>query len=119
MIKPPVLPPPRDDVVLEKSETLAESYGQMLRFTLRFRRFDGRWSEPARRDCFYSGPAVIVLPYDPQADEIVLIRQFRAGPWQAGAEPGSSNAWPAASTKTDKVRRRSPAPKRRKKRGSR
>lgn len=83
----PELPPFREDVRVLTADTLAKSYGRMLHFELRFKRFDGGWSETARRDCFDSGPAVIVLPYAPAADEVVLIRQFRTGPWFAGHEP--------------------------------
>lgn len=83
----PIEPPPHDDVELIASETVGKSYGRLLRYRLRFRRFDGHWSEIAVRDCFDSGPAVIVLPYDSARDEVVLIRQFRVGPWVAGAQP--------------------------------
>jgi len=85
--KPPPLPPPHDDVELIASETVGESYGRLLRYRLRFRRFDGTWSDIASRDCFDSGHGVIVLPYEPRSDEVVLIRQFRTGPWLTGAEP--------------------------------
>lgn len=85
--KPPPLPPPRNDVELVNAETLGENYGRLLRFHLRYLRFDGTWSDLASRDCFDSGHAAIVLPYEPITDRVVLIRQFRTGPWVAGAEP--------------------------------
>src|SRR5262249_19390926 len=45
------------------------------------------WTEPVGRDCFDSGPAAIVLPYDPKRDEVLLIKQFRIGPFIAGVDP--------------------------------
>ncbi len=46
---------------------------------LRYRRFEGGWSEIVRREVFERGSAAGVLPYDPQLDRLVLIRQFLAG----------------------------------------
>ncbi len=46
---------------------------------LRYRRFDGGWSEVVQREVFERGSAAAVLPYDPQLDKLVLIRQFLAG----------------------------------------
>lgn len=51
---------------------------------LRFRRFDGALSETITRAAFVSGDAVTVLPYDPQRDRVLLIEQFRAGPYARG-----------------------------------
>ena len=48
---------------------------------LRHRRFDGGVSDTLERAVFTSGDAVVVLPYDPRRDSVLLIEQFRAGPW--------------------------------------
>jgi nudix-type nucleoside diphosphatase (YffH/AdpP family) len=48
---------------------------------LRHPRFDGGMSEPVERSVFASGDAVTVLPFDPRAGTVLLIEQFRAGPW--------------------------------------
>jgi len=48
---------------------------------LRHRRFDGGLSDTLERAIFTSGDAVVVLPYDPRRDAVLLIEQFRAGPW--------------------------------------
>ena len=40
-----------------------------------------------RREVFERGHAAAVLPYDPVRDEVVLIRQFRAGAYAAGRHP--------------------------------
>jgi ADP-ribose pyrophosphatase len=40
-----------------------------------------------KREVFERGQAAAVLPYDPVRDEVVLIRQFRAGSYVAGRHP--------------------------------
>ncbi len=46
---------------------------------LRHRLFDGGWSREMQRELFVRGPAVVLLPYDPVRDQVVLIEQFRVG----------------------------------------
>ena len=57
--------------------------------TLRFRRFDGSFSPQIKRAGFVMSDAVTVLPYDPKRDLVMVIEQFRFGPWLRGA----SNCW--------------------------
>jgi nudix-type nucleoside diphosphatase (YffH/AdpP family) len=56
-------------------------YFAMEEHRLRHRRFDGGSSDLLDRAVFTSGDAVTVLPYDPRRDAVLLIEQFRAGPW--------------------------------------
>ena len=56
---------------------------------LRFRRFDGTHSETVTRAGFIMGDAVTVLPYDPVRDTVMLVEQFRYGPYARG----DLNAW--------------------------
>ncbi|RMF38858.1 MAG: NUDIX domain-containing protein [Alphaproteobacteria bacterium] len=51
---------------------------------IRHRRFDGGWSPELMRAAFVSGDAVTVLPYDPVRDRVLMIEQWRAGPWARG-----------------------------------
>lgn len=51
---------------------------------LRHRRFDGGLSDPLTREVFVVGDAVTVLPYDPMRDRVLLIEQFRMGPFGRG-----------------------------------
>lgn len=48
---------------------------------LRHRRFDGRMSGVVERAVFASGDAVTVLPFDPRLRAVLLIEQFRVGPF--------------------------------------
>ncbi|RMH47641.1 MAG: NUDIX domain-containing protein [Alphaproteobacteria bacterium] len=52
---------------------------------LRHRLFDGGWSAPVERAGFLMTEAVTVLPYDPVRDRVLLVEQFRAGPFLRGA----------------------------------
>jgi len=51
---------------------------------LRHGRFDGGMSPWLRRELFVVGDAVTVLPYDPVRDRVLLIEQFRMGPFGRG-----------------------------------
>src|SRR5919199_1529210 len=49
--------------------------------------FRGGLSPELKREIFVQRQAVAVLPYDPRADRVVLVEQFRAGTIDWGGEP--------------------------------
>ena len=49
-----------------------------------FRRFDGAMHPPVTRAVFVSGDAATVLPWDPVRDRVLVIEQFRPGPYLRG-----------------------------------
>ena len=53
-------------------------------YRLSFRRFDGAMSREVKRAVFMAADAAIVLPYDPLRDRVLLIEQFRVGPFARG-----------------------------------
>jgi len=53
----------------------------------RHRRFDGEWSGQKTWEVWRRGLAAAVLPYDPVADVVVLIEQFRLPALVAGVDP--------------------------------
>jgi len=83
-------------------EVSFKGFFQLHTLTLRNALYQGGWSEPYTREIFDRTEAVVVLPYDPVRDEVILIEQFRAAamdtepsPWLlelvAGlVEPGES-----------------------------
>lgn len=77
-----------EDVVLESRASSFSGYFSVETVTLRHRLFAGGWSSPIRRELFQRGDAVGVLPWNPRADEVVLIEQFRVG-----AMRGSDSPW--------------------------
>lgn len=75
------------DVDLIERKNLSDAYLHLDRVTVKHRLFAGGWSGPVTREIIRRGHAVGVLPYDPVRDEVVLIKQFRVGPWQAQDDP--------------------------------
>jgi ADP-ribose pyrophosphatase len=80
-------PLPGSDVDLIARDTVFQGYFRVDRWRLRFRTFAGPMSPPVMREVFERGHAVGVLPYDPVADTVVLIEQFRIGALAAGRHP--------------------------------
>ena len=71
----------RGDVEVVRSLRPYAHYFGMEEHRLRHRRFDGGLSDTLERAVFTSGDAVTVLPYDPRRGAVLLIEQFRAGPF--------------------------------------
>jgi len=67
------------DVRLLDSELAYDGHFKLRRLTLEHRCFEGGWSAPLVRELFERGDAVGVLPYDPVADCLILLEQFRPG----------------------------------------
>lgn len=93
----------KQDVALEKRETLFKGFYRVDKLHLRYRQFAGPMGPLITREMFVRPHAVGVLIYDVNTDEVLLIEQFRVGaldnayPWQleivAGLiEPGESMA---------------------------
>ncbi|MGK8235778.1 NUDIX domain-containing protein [Roseovarius sp. MS2] len=53
-------------------------------YTLRHPRFDGTPSDTLRREVFVATDAALVLPYDRVRDRVLLVEQFRMGPYGRG-----------------------------------
>ena len=51
----------------------------MNEILLKFKKYDGSWSNEIKRELFGGAQVSAVLPYDPIKKEIVLIQQFRPG----------------------------------------
>lgn len=92
----------RQDLEILDKSTVFQGFFRLDRYTLRHRLFNGGWSEPMQREIFERGHAAVVLPYNADTDEVVLIEQVRLGaaltspsPWLLEAiagmiEPGES-----------------------------
>ncbi|MBY5993726.1 NUDIX domain-containing protein [Ferrimonas balearica] len=65
------------DLEFLTTEPLFQGFFAMDAVTVRHRRFDGQWSDPVRRELFERGDAVVVLPYDPVSDRVILVEQLR------------------------------------------
>jgi ADP-ribose pyrophosphatase len=72
------------DVAIARQDVPYAGFFAVERFDLAFRRFDGKMGPTVERTVFISGDAVTVLPYDPVRDRVLLIEQFRPGPFARG-----------------------------------
>ncbi len=75
----------RSDVKVLARSWPYSNFFAMQEHRLQFRRFEGGFSGIVERAVFAGFDAVIVLPYDPKRDRVVLVEQFRPGPHARGA----------------------------------
>lgn len=86
-LHPNSLPPARPDVVLIDRRTVYRGFYRVDRYRLQHAHPHGGWTGELEREVFERGHAAALLPYDPWTDEVVLVRQFRPGPYAAGHDP--------------------------------
>jgi len=86
--------PPSEIAELVRHEVAFQGYFKVGRYFFRHSLHRGGKSGVISREVFERGQAGAVLPYDPARDEVVLIRQFRAGSYVAGHHPF---AWEAVA----------------------
>ncbi|GIU45318.1 ADP-ribose diphosphatase [Shewanella algidipiscicola] len=67
----------RDDIEMLSQHTVYQGFFRVDEYRFKHRLFAGGWSEPVTREVFERGHAVVVLPYDPVSDKVVLIEQIR------------------------------------------
>ena len=77
------------DVVVEEQNLAYAGFFALEEYLLRHRRFDGTMSGPIQRTAFVSTDVVVVLPYDPLRDRVLLVEQFRIAPFARG----DANPW--------------------------
>ncbi|GLP97231.1 ADP-ribose diphosphatase [Paraferrimonas sedimenticola] len=67
----------QNDLIIEDQKVLYDGFFQMQSYRFRHKLFQGGWSDSIQREVFERGDAVVVLPYDPIRDQVVLIEQLR------------------------------------------
>lgn len=70
-----------------RQEVAFQGYFRVVRYFFRHTLHKGGVSGIISREVFERGQAGAVLLYDPQRDQVVMIRQFRAGAYAAGRHP--------------------------------
>lgn len=73
----------RDDVQTISHDIVFKGHFQTHKLRLRHRLHNGEWGQEIEREVFHRAPVVVVLPYDAARDSVLLIEQFRAGPYLA------------------------------------
>ena len=79
--------PPHPDVVIESEQRVWSGRFPLDVVKFRHRRFDGAMSDTRTWELWRRGQAAALLPYDPVADAVVLIEQFRFPALAAGVDP--------------------------------
>ncbi|MER0239143.1 NUDIX hydrolase [Fulvimarina sp. MAC8] len=68
------------DFEIRSKEAIADGFWPYTRTILDHEKFDGETrAKDVRRDFLETGQVVVVIPYDPKTDSVVVIRQFRIG----------------------------------------
>ena len=78
---------PNETAELVEHVVAFQGHFRVGRYRFRHGLYQGGQSGIAQREVFERGTAAAVLPYDPRRDEVVLIRQFRAGSFVNGRHP--------------------------------
>lgn len=73
-----------DDVQIHRRDRVHGRFFAYDVMELQHKRFDGTPSEIVNREIFVGCDAVIVLPYDPKTDRVLMVEQFRTGPTGRG-----------------------------------
>jgi len=73
-----------DDVKITRRTSLYRGHFRLDRYRFRHRLYGGGSSQSQSREIYDRGPAVALLPYDPDRDRVVLIEQFRLPAHLAG-----------------------------------
>ncbi len=85
---PPILRFSHADTVISEPKRKFKGFFTINEFEVKHRLFEGGYSNTLTREIFERGDAVVLMPYDPINDTVVLIEQFRLGairsetPWQ-------------------------------------
>ncbi|WP_428355410.1 NUDIX domain-containing protein [Methyloprofundus sp.] len=74
-----------------QQETMYQGFFSLNRYQVQHTLFAGGQSEILSRELFQRGSCVAVLLYDPDADKLVIIEQFRMGP--VGQPDKHDQAW--------------------------
>jgi len=68
-----------EDVAVQSRRPLYQGFIPVDELVLQHRLYTGGWSDHLRRELAVRPPAVGVLLFDPDRDEVVLVKQFRTG----------------------------------------
>ncbi len=72
------------DVVIRERHQPYMNFFAIEENDLQFRRYDGQLSDVVNRGTLHVGQVVVVLPYDPVRDCVLLVEQFRAAVFMSG-----------------------------------
>ena len=68
-----------NDVEISRVINKYQGFFKVDEYQLRHRLFNGGYSKNLSREIFERGDAVVLIPYDPVKDNVIIIEQFRQG----------------------------------------
>lgn len=77
----------KNDVEIIARESLYRGFFSLNSYRFRHRLFNGEMSGEVKREIFERGHAAVLLPYDPQRDEVVLVEQLRIAAIDSAVSP--------------------------------
>ena len=75
------------DVELKEKVRKYDGFFNLDQYVVQHKLYSGEMSDDINREIFERGDAVVLIPYDPVLDQVVLIEQFRPGAIRAGDTP--------------------------------
>ncbi len=76
-----------ENVQEKNKETLYSGFLKLFRYNIRHGLFRGGWSEQLQREAVVRPPSVGVLLFDPDLEQVILVEQFRIGPYLSDDDP--------------------------------
>lgn len=77
----------KNDIKIIEKTNLYRGFFELNQYKFTHKLFAGNWSDTVIREVFERGHAVVVLPYDPIRDEVVLIEQVRLPALETSVTP--------------------------------
>ncbi|QWA11905.1 ADP-ribose diphosphatase [Sodalis ligni] len=77
----------KEDVEIIARDKLYQGFFSLELYRFRHRLFNGEMSGEVTREIFERGHAVVLLPYDPIRDEVVLLEQIRIASYDSSPTP--------------------------------
>jgi len=87
LLKKKLLDFSKKDVSVHKKVSKYDGFFSLDEYQVSHQLFNGGTSEVLSREIFERGDAVVLIPYDPILDKVVLIEQFRAGALRTARTP--------------------------------
>ena len=83
----PILRYNDSDATLVSKRTCYQGFFRLDEYKVSHKLFSGAQSPIIKREIFERGDAVVLIPYDPDKDAVVMIEQFRPGAMRFGGTP--------------------------------
>ncbi|MDG1750995.1 MAG: NUDIX domain-containing protein [Thalassotalea sp.] len=77
----------KQDFELKERVRKYAGFFDLDQYVIQHKLYSGEISDDISREVFERGDAVVLIPYDPVLDQVVLIEQFRPGAIRAGETP--------------------------------